>query len=97
MNNELKKLLDCNKNINQELTAKIRERYALGGKVCDIIEDIVKFDYDGELDIFDVVEQIPPFFVNKIREELAERNYRSAKASSPWLKNNILDETAFGD
>lgn len=80
------------KEINKELTELIEKKIEMGGKIIDIISDLIKFDGYDE---YDIIEQIPDYLVTKIRKELAEKNYKIAKGEFPELNNDFLDDFVF--
>lgn len=80
------------KEINRELTDLIEKKLELGGKIIDIISDLIKFDGYDE---YDIIEQIPDYLVTKIRKELAQLNYKIAKNEFPELNNDFLDDYLF--
>lgn len=82
------------KKINYKLTKEIKDKIAAGESMCNIISDILEFE---EMDVYDILDQIPESLISKIRKELAEKNFKIAEKEFPGLKNELLDESAFED
>ena len=80
------------KEINKKLTKRIRDLMKKGEKIIDIIEDIMKFE---NIDVYDIVDQIPESLVDKIKTELAERNHAVARAECPEVYNAELEDDVF--
>ena len=89
---QIRRLYAPPKEINKELTQRIKDLMKKGEKIIDIIEDIIKFE---NMDVYDIVEQIPDSLVDKIKKELAERNHAIAKADCPEVYNAKLEDDAF--
>ena len=92
MNNLKTFSVDDTKKINYALTKSIKDKLAAGESICNIISDILEFD---NMDVYDILEQIPESLITKIRKELAEKNFKIAEKEFPGLKNELLDESAF--
>lgn len=89
---QIRRLYAPPKEINKELTQRIKDLMKKGGKIIDIIEDIIKFE---NMDVYDIIEQIPDSLVDKIKKELAERNHAIAKADCPEVYNAKLEDDVF--
>lgn len=80
------------KKINYALTKKIKDLIAKGESAINIVSDILEFE---NMDVYDILDQIPESLIKIIRKELAQKNFHIAEKEFPELYSEILDDDAF--
>ena len=78
--------------INYAMTKKIKDLVAGGASVINVIGDILAFE---NIDVYDILDQIPESLIKVIRKELAKKNYHIAEKEFPELRNVELEDDAF--